>query len=247
MNTTSLIESFSLYSSNQYMIPSYLMSFTELRNQMIDWLHFLCNNLHFRQETLYRSISIFDIYISKAYTNENLFDIENVKLIAIASLSLSTKIEEINCNFLNFFSEQVLQNETTPKMLAKKELSILKKLNFKTNQSTCYQFLTVFQELFSNLFGKANSQINNYFCNLSEQYLIIAIKSDVFLSQKDLALIAVNQALMQINTCDNSLSIVVFNFMQHLQNIINYNNKSFKFIYQQPAINSNTVNPILSL
>ena len=80
------------------MIPSYLMSFTELRNQMIDWLHFLCNNLHFRQETLYRSISIFDIYISKAYTNENLFDIENVKLIAIASLSLSTKIEEINYN-----------------------------------------------------------------------------------------------------------------------------------------------------
>lgn len=252
---SSLIESYSLYLSKQQLIPSYPMSFIETRNQMIDWLAFLCSNLHFRLETLYQTICIFDLYISKSCPKENLFEISNVKLIAIACLSIATKLEEINCNFLNFFTEQVLQNEFSSKMLAKKELMILQRLNFKTNQSTCYHFLTVFQELFSNTFGKNNSQMNLYFNNLSEQFLTIAIKSDVFMSQKDIALLAVNNALMQINACDNNnnsnntLSFVIFGFMQQVQQLICCNNniKHVEYINDTYFTNSNTINPLLSL
>ena len=94
--------------------------------------------------------------------------------------------------------------------------------------------------------------MNLYFNNLSEQFLTIAIKSDVFMSQKDIALLAVNNALMQINTCDNNnntLSLVIFGFMQQVQQLICCNNnlKQVEYINDTYFTNSNTINPLLSL
>ena len=42
----------------------YLVSI-ETRKNMINWLIFLCNTLNFTNQTLFRTISIFDQYLSK--------------------------------------------------------------------------------------------------------------------------------------------------------------------------------------
>ena len=105
-----LSETFNTYLNKQKLIQSYPMELISTRTQMVDWLIFLCHNLSFRCETLFRAVSIFDLYIAKVQ-HEVVFSIYELKLVAIASLSLATKIEEINCNFVNFLTNNVLNGE----------------------------------------------------------------------------------------------------------------------------------------
>ena len=88
-----LSETFSLYLTKQQLIQSYPEELIPVRTQIVDWLIFLCHNLSFKTETLFRAISIFDLYISRQNSSISFYE---VKLVAIASLSISTKIEEIN-------------------------------------------------------------------------------------------------------------------------------------------------------
>ena len=122
-----LSETFSLYLNKQKLIQSYPLEIIPTRSQMIDWLIFLCQNLSFKPETLFRAVSIFDLYISKSQ-NEIIFSIYELKLVVIASLSLATKIEEINCNFVNFLADNVLNGGSeivySSKDLTKKEIEI---------------------------------------------------------------------------------------------------------------------------
>ena len=65
----SIIESFKAYFKKQEKITVYPEELIESRIQIVNWLIFLCNNISFRKETLYRAITIYDLYISKR--NEN--------------------------------------------------------------------------------------------------------------------------------------------------------------------------------
>ena len=42
----------------------YLLSIDGARTNIVDWLLFLCSKLNFSDQTLFRSVSIFDEYIS---------------------------------------------------------------------------------------------------------------------------------------------------------------------------------------
>ena len=82
----------------------------ETRNNMVKWLLFLCDTLNFNTQTLFRSVIIFDKFISSSnimYGED--FTQEKLNLITIACLSLGTKLEEINCNYVSFFTEKVLK------------------------------------------------------------------------------------------------------------------------------------------
>ena len=78
-----------------------------------------------------------------------------LNLITIACLSLSTKIEEINCNYISFFNEKVLNppNEHIYSNidLTKMEFKILKELNYKIIYSTPFDFLEIYTEIFKNI------------------------------------------------------------------------------------------------
>ena len=86
----------------------YPISISEVRPQLINWLIFLCDNFNFSIQTLYRSVIILEQYLSKL-NNCNLTQ-EKLNLITITSLSLGTKLEEINCNYTSFFTEKILNN-----------------------------------------------------------------------------------------------------------------------------------------
>lgn len=197
-----LLEIYNNYSAKEKTIFNYPAELLTQRNTIVNWLIFLCNKFSFKLETFYRSITLFDLYVSKAFLNKQ-FSFYEIKLTSIACLSLATKLEEINCNFIQFFTENVLnsQNEEiySKKDLVLKEIEILKVLNFKTNQSTSFQFLTVYQQICFNVLGDCeefkqivkltNSTLDSFILN----------NQSVTYSPKYLALISFNQVISALS------------------------------------------------
>ena len=135
------------------------------QSRMVNWLSFLCSKLNFTDQTLFRSVSLFDQYIAKmSFDEASNLNQENLNLITIACLSLSTKLEEINCNYISFLNEKVLNSPDskifTNKDLTKMELTILKALKYKTIYSTPFDFIDIYIEIFKNVVDANNSIMN---------------------------------------------------------------------------------------
>ena len=195
----------------------------ETRNNMVKWLVFLCDTLNFNIQTLYRSVIIFDKYISVSnlLEDEELTQ-EKMNLITIGCLSLGTKLEEINCNYVKFFTDKVLNLPDCQifsiKDLTQMEMLILKKLNFKTLYSTCYDFLQFFLDIFKYLYNPTDfflENIKSYSLYLMKQN----INTNLFLSmtQSDYAFCCLNQAFNQLGQ---------FNVMTNLKSVLFLLNKN---------------------
>ena len=66
--TYELRENYLNYKNNEPSIIepiNYKISLSEIRPQIINWIIFLCDNLNFSIETLFRCVIIFDQYIGK--------------------------------------------------------------------------------------------------------------------------------------------------------------------------------------
>ena len=165
-------------------IKEYKISIEETRSIMISWLSFLCSKLNFSDQTLFRCISIFDQYISKIPQEQsNKLDKDYLSLIAIACLSLATKLEEINCNYVNFLNEKVLNSQNskvyTNKDLTKMEFEILKTLKYKTIYSTPLDFIEIYCEIFKNVLGNNGSGINPQIIYQIKNYAINLVKNNI--------------------------------------------------------------------
>ena len=207
----------------------YIISIEGARTNMVNWLSFLCTKLNFADQTLFRSISIFDQYISKITPEEaiNLTQ-ETLNLITIACLSLATKLEEINCNYISFLNEKVLNSPNskifTNKDLTKMELTILKVLKFKTLYSTPLDFMDIYIELYRNIFSANNTLINSELILnvkiLSVNLMKNNINNIMYLtnSSSHFAYLCFIQALNQINMMNSPYfkkldkSILTFNY-----------------------------------
>ena len=212
----------------------------ETRNNMVKWLVFLCDTLKFNLQTLFRSVLIFDIFISRSkickLENEELTQ-EKLNLITIACLSLGTKLEEVNCNYVSFFTEKVLNMPNcqifTVKDLTKMELNILKELNFKTLYKTSYDFMLFYIEIFKYFFNP-NSLFVQDIKVFAENVMKQNINSNIFLnmSQTDYALACMNQAFMQIgmenimNQVRNILMIFNINNLRKKSKSLNIDNNT---------------------
>ena len=176
----------------------------ETRNNMVKWLSFLCETLNFNTQTLYRSVIIFDKFISVSdlLENDDLTQ-EKMNLITIGCLSLATKLEEINCNYVKFFTDKVINLPDcqifSVKDLTNMEMTILKKLKFKTLYTTSYDFLIYYLNLAEYLYNFPKfliENIKNYALFLMKQN----INTNLFLSmcQSDYAFFCLQQAFIQI-------------------------------------------------
>ena len=193
---------------------NYPISLSEVRTQLINWLIFLCDNLNFSIQSLYRSVIIFDQFISK--NQKIVLTQENLKLIAISSLSLGTKLEEINCNYTSFFTEKVLnspQCEIYKKSdLTKMEFEILKKLNFKTLYSTAFDFASIYLQLFK-MYCNSNEFLFQNFTQVYESQLKSYLLNDMFItmSQSDVAYIAFSNSFNYMG-----LNNIIFKNIEYL-------------------------------
>lgn len=191
----------------------------ETRNNMVRWLQFLCDTLNFNLQTLFRSVLIFDKFISTSklclLDNDELTQ-EKLNLIAIACLSLGTKLEEINCNYVSFFTEKVLNLPNceifTVKDLTKMEMTVLKELNFKTLYSTSYDFMLFYLDIFKYFFNPSFIIIENI-KKCAESIMKQNIMNNFFLnmSQSDYAYACLNQVFIQIG---------MNNIMNQIRNIL---------------------------
>jgi len=200
----------------------------ETRNNMVKWLVFLCDTLNFSFQTLNRAIIIFDKYISLSdlFENEDLTQ-EKMNLITIGCLSLGTKLEEINCNYVKFFTDKVLNLPDcqifSVKDLSKMELKILKQLKYKTLYTTSYDFLLYYLDIFKYFYNSSSyffENIKNYALYLMKRN----INTNVYLSmsQSDYAFFCLHQAFMQIG--NNDIMKKLLNILILFNNNINSNN-----------------------
>ena len=193
---------------------NYPISLRETRVQLINWLIFLCDNLNFSLQTLFRSVIIFDQFISK--NNKVPLNQEKLNLIAISSLSLGTKLEEINCNYTSFFTEKVLnspQCEIYKKSdLTKMEFEILKKLHFKTLYSTAFDFSTIYLQLFK-MYCNSNDLLFENFTQVYETQIKSYLLNDMFItmSQSDVAYIAFSNSFNYMG-----LNNIIFKNIEYL-------------------------------
>ena len=200
----------------------------EIRNNMINWLIFLCNTLNFNIQTLFRAIVIFDKYISKINFDET-FTQEKLNLVTIACLSLATKIEEINCNYVSFFTEKVLNMPDseifTVKDLIRMEMEILKELKYKTLYTTAVDFMELYLKFFKIYFNADEKFLENVKI-ICESKMKENNTNSTFVStcQSEYAFVCFSQALLQLGMNNNYYLSILKNL------IINSEEKTYKYI-----------------
>ena len=210
----------------------YPISISNVRPRIINWLIFLCDNLNFSIQTLYRTVIIFEQYLSKL-NNCNLTQ-EKLNLITIACLSLGTKLEEINCNYVNFFTEKVLNLPNceifTVKDLTKMEIEILKDLNFNTLYTTSIDYLSFYLDIIKFFFNPKIQFVQNI-QNLAENMMKQNIMTNIYLnmSQSEYAFTCLNQIFIQLGMMD------IINQIRNTLMIFNINN----LIQKNKSLNDN--------
>ena len=165
-------------------LEDYKISIDDSRSVLISWLSFLCSKLNFTEQSLFRCVSIFDQYISRISKEEaSNLDKDYLSLVAIACLSLATKLEEINCNYVKFLNEKVLNSPNskvyTIKDLTTMELKILKALKYKTIYSTPLDFIEIYIEIFKIVLGNNRTQVNPQIIAQIKNYSINLVKNNI--------------------------------------------------------------------
>ena len=202
----------------------YLISIEGARANMVNWLSLLCSKLNFSDQTLFRSVSIFDEYISKLTIDDaSQINQHYLNLITIASLSLATKLEEVNCNYISFLNEKVLNTPDakifTNNDLTNMEFQILKLLQYNTMFSTPLDFLEIYLDIFTKTFGTNDSQIISQIKILAINIMKNNINNVMYLSNSSshFAYICFIQALNQVSMMNS------FNFKQLQRSIFTFN------------------------
>ena len=165
-------------------LEDYKISIDDSRSVLISWLSFLCSKLNFTEQSLFRCVSIFDQYISRISKEEaSNLDKDYLSLVAIACLSLATKLEEINCNYVKFLNEKVLNSPNskvyTIKDLTTMELKILKTLKYKTIYSTPLDFIEIYIEIFKSVLGNNRTQVNPQIIAQIKNYSLNLVKNNI--------------------------------------------------------------------
>lgn len=240
-----MVETYASFSKNQAPIIGYPVELLPARKQIVEWVIFVCQNLSFKSETLYRAISIYDSFTSK--TQPNINSLQELKLSAVACLSIATKLEELNCNFISFFTQNVLNEEGSEYFsqsdLTEKEIEVLKVLSFKTNKSNVFHFSSIFLQICYNSIRDVNNF--NWLVSLNDQMLRSVIKEEcsVFNSPIQSALFAINESLKQLSLSQKEAEIIN-NSVHYLMTRANGDDEllSRRTFVQPMYVNKKTIN-----
>ena len=194
---------FTAHLKNQEVINNYPKEFIPIRGKLVKWIIKICVKFHFRKETLYRTISIFDKYISlcqiKTYD-----DLYQFKIIIIACLSISTKINEVNANYIKFFTKNILNNKENitnyrASDVYMKEVNILSTINYCINSSNICQFNSIFTNIC--LSHIKSLKVKQLFLTINDKYL-----KQFIISAQSISLSPVNGAILIFNATLNHFS-----------------------------------------
>ena len=127
----------------------------KMRAILVDWLIEVHFRFHFKRKTLFQTIQIIDLYLSKKVVQKI-----KLQLLGIASLLISCKENEI------FYPQpeeyvNITNNAYTKKELLNMEMNILKTLNFEILLPTSEEFYNIISKAFN--FNRIQHNLGEYF------------------------------------------------------------------------------------
>ena len=127
----------------------------KMRAILVDWLIEVHFRFHFKRKTLFQTIHIIDLYLSKKIVQKI-----KLQLLGIASLLISCKANEI---FYPQVEEYVniTNNAYTKKELLNMEMNILKTLNFEILIPSSEEFFNIISKVFN--FNIIQHYLGEYF------------------------------------------------------------------------------------
>ena len=137
-----------------YMDKQYDINY-KMRAILVDWLIEVHFRFHFKRKTLFQTIQIIDLYLSKKVVPKI-----KLQLLGVASLLIACKENEI---FYPRVEEYVniTNNAYTKKELLNMEMNILKTLNFEILLPTSEEFFNIISQAFN--FNKIQHYLGEYF------------------------------------------------------------------------------------
>jgi hypothetical protein len=230
------------------------IEFLDLRAKIVNQIIQICDNFKLRNETLFKTVQIFDMYCWKISNFQNFLKIEienfdhpnenendpltlikmlkELKIIIVICLNIACKQEEINCNYISYLKEHLLddpeKNEIYDlKTLIKKEIEIMKVINFRIAAPSIYVFINVLIEFIIMEYFRKNPKIDasdlqnfiTHFVRLNDVIIKVycTLHESVFISPLYSALICIKATLIQFeNLYQNNL----FNMDKFLTNLI---------------------------
>jgi hypothetical protein len=160
-NFTEFKENYELMRDSQFYLSTvnYKSKFNQQREFIIKYLQFLSKKFCLKNETYFKSVQIFDTYINNI---KHIGSTEELRMISIICLNIACKYEEINCNYLIYFKEKLIDNSTkifSVKEMVDIEIEILKTLKFRINSPGFFYFNTLFLQLALNEIRYKNEEV----------------------------------------------------------------------------------------
>ena len=144
------------------------------RSEILNWLMQICEEFAFKRDTFHYALNYFDRYLSNSKNIENK---NELKLIAITSLSISAKIEEVQIPKLIEYSNS-LNNFYGIEEIIKMEQKLVKNLSWKIIPITINTWLNWYLcqwDLFIDTVDEIKNKLMNFF---NEDEILFFKKSD---------------------------------------------------------------------
>lgn len=182
------------YSDEQYELDPYLLShghffsnenmisyedtqklFLMVRAKIIDWLYALNKAYHYDKETLFQTVKLIDIFLSK-------YDIpindKQIQLFTSIAFLITSKICEVDTLTLRMVEEGILKKKFPTQTLIETEQLICKTVNFKIKRENIQTYVNYY---INDIMKKeSDSIIINYISEVTFGFNIIFIETPVF-------------------------------------------------------------------
>jgi uncharacterized protein (DUF924 family) len=198
----------------------------QVRCQIIDWMIIVFNKLNFRDETFFQAMEILDSILIKYKFN---LSSEDVHLIAIVSLFIASKYEEVKPISLKSLVEKVCHGKYSKSDIIAAEMLVLKKLNFKIPRNHFLNFSYSFSQTYFAKYEKSQ-EFKNTFDQILRSVYKMQILDFSFNSNNDIlakyfsiftfALVKTEKKTVQPNTFSKNVSRFCQKYAVENENII---------------------------
>jgi hypothetical protein len=133
----------------------------DIRIGVIEWLFLLHKKLGGEKITFFKTIQIFDLYLSK---ESEILKKTEIELFSAVCLFICFKLDEVEYFDLAFLQHKILRNKFSKQKIIESEIKILRTLSFRVNASTIQSFTDDFLINLDDPYGIYNGY--NYFVNI---------------------------------------------------------------------------------
>jgi hypothetical protein len=148
-----------------------------LRGCVVEWLFSINTKLEDFCKTFFSSIFIFDYFISRS---DFVLDNTNIQLFSAVCYFICNKFEEVNQINLEFVQNSILMGKFSAEEIAKAEITILKKINFRVYFPTVQTFSEIIFEKLRIFYGNEKVIQKLRQTNLFVNYVALLVEDLVF-------------------------------------------------------------------